>query len=243
MKAAILNIGDILFRINVLNPMTLQYFKNYLVSANISDTEEKVFDLPAVDRKELEAEKERLGNYEFAEYSLLFESIVNCVLPMSRFFFHGASFIWKDRAFIFTGKSGVGKTTQLRHWLSLYPDEIEIINGDKPMIEKVKDGFVVHPTPWGGKERIDGIHSARLGGIVILEQGNTDLFSKAKKESAVFTLFLQFLYIPDSIEAVDCICEYERQIIREIPVWKLINRGTIESAEMTHRLLLQEICK
>nr|MCR5450721.1 hypothetical protein [Solobacterium sp.] len=144
------------------------------------------------------------------------------------------------KAYLFTGTSGTGKTTQLRHWINLFPDEVEIINGDKPVIEQRENTFIVHPSPWTGKEGWTGTRSAELGGIITLEQGNKDQIYRMNKKDAVFPLFLQFLYKADDEESVDLVCEYERDLIENIPVWKLINTGTEASALLTHKTLTEE---
>jgi len=87
------------------------------------------------------------------------------------FYFHGAVFSWHGRAFMFTAKSGTGKSTQLKNWLQLYGDEINIINGDKPILAIRDDQVLVYPSPWKGKEGWgqDDV-MLPLAGIIFLEQ-------------------------------------------------------------------------
>ena len=222
---------------------TSRYFKRFNSKdrnavVNSFDTEVSV---PAVSVECLRKETARLDNNQpFAEYSLLLENIVNPVLRHSRFFFHGAAFLWNEKVFISTGKSGVGKTTMLRNWLKLYPREIEIINGDKPVIEKHGNSFIVHPSPWTGKEGWNGTRTGKLAGIICLEQGQTNHICKMTWGNAVFPIFLQFLYRPTDEESVDLVCEYEQSLLENVPVWKFTNDGTHEAAALSYKILKKE---
>lgn len=180
----------------------------------------------------------RLGSGPaFAEYSLLIEPFSDVVLHKCCFLFHGAAFIWKGGAYLFTGKSGVGKTTQLYNWMRMYGSGTEIINGDKPAVSVKDDGLYVHPSPWTGKEGWSGTKSARLRGIILLEQGRENSIRQMNEQEAVFPMFLQFLYVPDTTEKVEMVCGYLESLLRNIPVWKLVNDGSMISTEMVHEII------
>ncbi len=66
--------------------------------------------------------------------------------------FHAMSFIWRGRAWLLTGPSGIGKTTQFHNWQRLYPGEAEVISGDMPVLERKEMAVFVHPSSWNGKE-------------------------------------------------------------------------------------------
>ena len=85
--------------------------------------------------------------------------------------FHAVAFLFQGRAWLLTAPSGTGKTTQFMNWRKLAASEILMISGDIPVLELREDGIWVHPSPWNGKEAIGSLHSAPLGGIVLLEQG------------------------------------------------------------------------
>lgn len=180
----------------------------------------------------------RLGSGSaFAEYSLLIGSFSDAALHKGCFLFHGAAFIWEGGAYLFTGKSGVGKTTQLYNWMRMYGSETEIINGDKPVVSLKDDEFYVHPSPWTGKEGWSGTGSARLRGIVLLEQGRKNSIRRMSAREAVFPMFLQFLYVPDTVGKVDLVCGYLDSLLMNIPVWKLVNDGSMISTEMVYGIM------
>ena len=85
------------------------------------------------------------------------------------FAIHSASILYRDKAWLFTGPSGTGKSTHTNLWKELY--NTPIINGDLNLLEITKDGLaVVHGLPWCGTSGISDTKSYPLGGVVILKQ-------------------------------------------------------------------------
>lgn len=88
------------------------------------------------------------------------------------FAMHSASIVYKGRAWLFSGHSGMGKSTHTNLWNSLYGTPIA--NGDLNMLA-VEDGkAVVHGIPWCGTSNICDTSTYPLGGIVLLGRSNTD---------------------------------------------------------------------
>ena len=155
-------------------------------------------------------------------------------------FFHAASFCWQGRAWLLTGPSGVGKTTQFLNWQRLHPNEITMICGDMPVLERREDGTVwVHPSPWNGKENMgDRSHSpAPLAGIILLQQGQDNTIAPLGAAEAIPALFPQFILLPDTAEEIHALASLMDAMLRAVPVWKLANRGDDDSTELLRQTL------
>lgn len=173
-----------------------------------------------------------------SEFMQLLGDTGSSLLKYSRCIFHGAAFFWKGKAWIFTGPSGIGKTTQYVLWKLLFGDELQIINGDKPILEFRENGQAwVHPSPWKGKENMGTDRSALLGGIILLKQGTENRVRKLSPASAAKALYLQFLFADRSAECVDLVCSLENRLLESCPVWEMVNQGGKESAELIHEVL------
>ena len=160
------------------------------------------------------------------------------LLPFGRVLFHGVSFVWRGRAWIITALSGVGKTTQLRHWQRLYADEMQIINGDKSVLSREKDGsFRVWPSPWTGKEGDAGRLDAPLGGIVVLRQADHNAIRRIGPRESVMEIFQQFLVLDEDPADLRRVGEMEDGLLRSVPVWLLENVGDEASARLTYKTL------
>ncbi len=120
--------------------------------------------------KERELSGQELSDAYF-ESIVAYRNIAELLPTFDAFVFHGSVLSLGGKAYIFTAKSGVGKTTHTRLWLSEFKDECHVLNGDKPVL-LYKDGeFFVAGTPWRGKEMY-GVHECcPLGGIAFLERG------------------------------------------------------------------------
>ena len=235
------NLSGIPLQISAFFSETIRYFR-FFVSDN-SYTPELV-SVPEKLFEQLKREKNQTTLEPADEYYLLHFVVSNALLPYRRCLFHGTAFLWQGKAWLFSAPSGTGKTTQFRQWRSLYRDEVRILNGDKPILEFTDSGqIMVHPSPWKGKERWGGMQKAPLGGIIYLQQGKENKITRMKPQEAVIPIYKQFLFLPETGEAIHAVCRLEDTLLRNIPVWKLVNLGDAASAQLTHDVLLKYLEK
>lgn len=176
----------------------------------------------------------------YVEHMELCPKVSNVLLEHNRVFFHGTAFVWKEKAWILTAPAGTGKTTQYCRWAMLYPDEVRLLNGDKPILECTDEGITVHHSPWRGKENMGQMLSAPLGGIILLEQAKENTIDRLSKE-AIIPVFRQFLYNVNR-DTVRKVFEIEDKMLRSVPVFKLSNLGDEASTRLC-RDTLEEIVK
>mgnify|MGYP002731357874 CR=1 FL=1 len=177
----------------------------------------------------------------YLEYMELCPRLSDALLAFDRAFFHGVAFLWRERAWIFTGASGAGKTTQYVLWKHRYGDEIRMLNGDKPVLAFSQGQIVVHPSPWNGKEAMGQLCSAPLGGIVLLQQGAQNTIRRLTPQEAAGPLFAQFLFSRETVADVLQVAALEQRLLQQVPVWLLSNRGEAASAQLCHDTLMEEI--
>lgn len=81
---------------------------------------------------------------------------------------HSASLLYRQRAWLFSGPSGTGKSTHTELWRRLYG--VPLLNGDLNLIA-LRDGVpVVHGLPWCGTSGISTPETHVLGGVFLLRQ-------------------------------------------------------------------------
>lgn len=176
----------------------------------------------------------------YIEFYALIGVTSRTLLRHGKCLFHGVAFLWHGLAWIITAPSGTGKTTQLRHWQKLFGDEIELINGDKPVMECREDETVwLYPSPWNGKENLSGTASGRLGGVIYLEQADQNEISRMDLRACMIPLYRQFLYYADYEDEIRAVGRMQDVLLRNVPVWKLRNRGDEASAGLTRDTLLR----
>ena len=163
------------------------------------------------------------------------------LLPFGRAVFHGAAFVWRQKAWIFAAPSGTGKTTQYRLWKLLFGDEIQMLCGDKPVIEIEHGGTTVFSSPWRGKENMGNRITAPLGGIIILEQEKENSIRRLLPREAAGRIYLQFMFSRKTKEQLLAVCSLEHRLLSTVPVWLLKNRGDEASAMLCRETIEKEL--
>lgn len=105
--------------------------------------------------------------------------------------FHGSVVALDGKAFLFTAKSGTGKSTHTRFWREVFGSRAVMINDDKPFLKINDDGVIVYGSPWNGKHRIGSNTSAPLKAICILERGTENRISEISAKEALPMLLQQ----------------------------------------------------
>lgn len=123
-------------------------------------------------------EKYLEGRYLFGLMDL--QGILTC---FDRVMFHSSFILYKGRAVLFSGKSGIGKSTQANLWRQFAG--AEIINGDKAVLY-IKDGVpYVSSLPVAGTSGICKNTSVPLGAVVFLAQGKVNTVTVLSRFDAV----------------------------------------------------------
>ena len=109
--------------------------------------------------------------------------------------FHGSCVAVDGAAYLFTAKSGTGKSTHTRLWRELLGERAVMVNDDKPLI-RIEDGqAVVFGTPWDGKHHLSRNTSVPLKALCILERS---AFNHIEPVTArdVYPILMQQVYRP-----------------------------------------------
>ena len=80
------------------------------------------------------ASDETKNNDAYLETLAALRKIAEIMPEYHRFLMHGVVVSWKDRGYMFTAPSGTGKSTHAALWKKYLGDDVEIINGDKPIL-------------------------------------------------------------------------------------------------------------
>ena len=151
--------------------------------------------------------------------------------------FHSCAFIHDGYCWLLTGPSGVGKTTQFMNWFDVYPEEITILSGDKPILKMENNGLMVYPSPWNGKECISTMNSAPLAGVIYLKQGDHNDLHLLKPERGIKKILYQFIVNPETSEQVKTMAAMTECMFKGYPVFEYVNLGNMESTEILRDMI------
>ena len=164
-------------RICSLFDSTPHYFRPYLTENapdfSICVTEEDLrFEQAELDR---EAREEgfrlRVFTDPFLERAAIQRAFAEFLLDYDTLLLHGSTIAVDGSAYLFTARSGTGKSTHTRLWREVFGQRAVMINDDKPFISLEHGRILLCGAPWSGKH---GLHSnicVPLQGICILERG------------------------------------------------------------------------
>ncbi|HOO05663.1 MAG TPA: hypothetical protein PLH83_04085 [Ruminococcus sp.] len=111
------------------------------------------------------------------------------------FLFHGSAIAVEGQAFLFTAKSGTGKSTHTRLWRQYLGEKAVMVNDDKPLIRITDEGAFVCGTPYCGKHGIGSNITVPLKAVCILTRSEENWIRKADV-SEIRPMLLQQSYRP-----------------------------------------------
>lgn len=173
-----------------------------------------------------------------AEYLAIYRKICALILPRGAFLMHGVALAFGDRGFIFTAKSGTGKTTHVRLWQQEFgKDNAVIINGDKPLIRLLDGRFYAYGTPWNGKEGYGQNLRTQISAVAFIERAAENSIVKIPTEDAVARIFSQIMItdstdLPRQLELLD-------QFVSRIPFYLIRCNMDPAAAHIAHAELMK----
>lgn len=153
--------------------------------------------------------------------------------------FHGAVIAHEGRAYAFTARSGVGKTTHIRLWLDLFGEDVHILNGDKPIL-RVIDGVVyASGTPWRGKEGYGVPEMLPLSAIAFIDRAEEPSAEEITPSMALTRLASQ-MYVPNEPRAAALSLSVLNKIISGVKLFEVKANMKPESAEVSFGALVRQ---
>ncbi len=102
---------------------------------------------------------------------------------------HSSAICYEGGAYLFSARSGVGKSTHTKLWLEAFPDKVEIINDDKPVVRLIDGNAIVFGTPFDGGSGIAKNMSAPLKAVVFLERAAENSIRIATTQEVLNNLY------------------------------------------------------
>ena len=107
------------------------------------------------------------------------------------FLFHGSCVAVDGEGYLFTAKSGTGKSTHTGLWREMLGERAVMVNDDKPLITAAAEGIVIHGTPYNGKHRLGCNISVPLKAVCLLERAETNTIRRISRAEAYPMLIAQ----------------------------------------------------
>ena len=224
-------------RIHSLFESTPAYFHAYLTDA----TPEFTF---RVTREDVDFERQmhlqealeegfRVRNFPdtFLERASIQRKFAEQLLDRDVLLLHGSTIAVDGSAYLFTAKSGIGKSTHARLWRQLLGDRAVMVNDDKPFLKFTPQGILACGSPWSGKHGLDSNICVPLKGICILERGAENIISPMVPEQAMDMLLHQSQASLDRTQQ-DTYLRLVNTLAEGIPLWHIECNKDLSAAQV-----------
>ena len=116
----------------------------------------------------------------FLERAAIQRKFAEHLLNHDTLLLHGSTLALDGKGYLFTARSGTGKSTHTRLWREVFGEGVQMVNDDKPFARLTSNGITVHGSPWSGKHGLDTNISVPLAGICLLERGPENIIRPAQ---------------------------------------------------------------
>ena len=126
----------------------------------------------------------------YLETLAVYRKLADALLAYDTVLFHGSCVSLDGEGYLFTAKSGTGKSTHTRLWREAFGSRAVMVNDDKPLLRIRESGVTAFGTPWDGKHHLSNNISVPLKAVCILERGQQNEIQRITPEEA-YPMLLQ----------------------------------------------------
>lgn len=172
----------------------------------------------------------------YLEELAVYRKIAEKMPAYDTFLFHGSAIAVSGQAYLFTAKSGTGKSTHTRLWRELLGSRAVMVNDDKPLIRVGKSGVMIFGTPYNGKHHLGENISVPLKNICILERSQQNHIRRISKAKA-YPMLLQQVYRPADSAALAKTLTLIDKMTGYVTLWRLGCNMELSAAELAYHTM------
>lgn len=160
------------------------------------------------------------------------------LLDFDGFCLHSSAVALENRAVLFFGPCGSGKSTHASLWQQYFgPHRAVIINDDKPALRRRDNGFYVYGTPWSGKEDLHANIKVPLGAVVFVQQARENKIWRMDIRQALKMLLYQSLRPNHSMIGMDRLLTLIGDLLKSTNIYKLDCNISPEAVELVYNTI------
>lgn len=174
------------------------------------------------------------------EYSneLVVTAVYSRLCSLNTALIHASYVDYNGSGIVFTGPSGIGKTTQAELWKK--HRNATIVNGDKVFVRLVDDKFYAYGSPWKGSSPYGINHKSELKGIVVLLQGKSNTIRRLNDIEAT-QLFLPHVFMPRwSEKCMNELFSTLNILLEKTPIWLLECNLEEDAINITEKAIFEK---
>lgn len=196
----------------------------------------------AFEREKSAQEDEKAGipirqfSDDYLETLAVYRKIAEKMPEYNTILFHGSCVAVDGVGYLFTAKSGIGKSTHTELWRELLGSRAVMVNDDKPLIRVADAGAAIYGTPWDGKHRLSTNIAVPLKALCILERAEKNTIRKIAANEA-YPMLLQQAYRPLDSMALSKTLTLIDKLASVVNLWRLGCNRDIEAARVAYEAM------
>ena len=213
------SIADLITEIDCRYPLLKERIAAYKVACDKTEQADIVIDISEEMYQNMSVNNPGFNRGE-CEYMLAGDMFYRRLLKFDGMLLH-ASAVEKDgEAYLFSAKSGTGKSTHTHLWLDYFKDA-RIINDDKPAIRLIDGKYYAYGTPFSGKTDESVNVGVQIKAIVFIERSETNKIRKINPDEAIPLMMNQTIRPSGSPENMDILLDFMDGLLTTVPIYKL----------------------
>lgn len=229
-KAELYRIADLNMKISIDETKILEQFAPYKMSEATCIHIEAAA-TPEKRMRESVMEDGRTAPGWLQELNALYRMISEQMPEYNGMMIHASALSINGKGFLFSGRSGAGKSTHARMWRETFGDSVNMINDDKPLIRVMGETFWIYGTPVDGKHHLSSNTKAPLCGICFIRQGEENEIRKLSVSEALPKVMEQ-IYRNEDGTYMQKLLELVDRLLMYTPVYELTCTISHEAAEL-----------
>lgn len=238
----IYKIADKIIEINSIYPDVHDYCREYRYDGEpdftVSTTQADIAYERQKSAREDIAEGRTVQNWQdgYLEELAVYRKIAEKMPYFHTFLFHGSAVAVDGKAYLFTARSGTGKSTHTRLWREYLGSRAVMVNDDKPLIKVSEDGITVFGTPYNGKHRLGNNIAVPLKAVCIIERAEVNRITQISAADA-YTMLLQQVYRPSDSAALAKTLTLIDRLAQNVRLYRLGANMDISAAEVAYNTM------
>jgi hypothetical protein len=172
----------------------------------------------------------------FLDRAVIQRKIAEQLLEKDVLLIHGSAVAVDGEGYLFTAKSGTGKSTHTRLWMQCFGDRAMMVNDDKPFLRFEKEEILLCGAPWSGKHGLHTNITVPLKGICLLERGSENVISTLTADE-IFPRLQKEGCAPLDAKSLPQFEALIQSLAMRIPAWKMQCTKDMEAARIAYEAM------
>ena len=180
-----------------------------------------------------------LGSMRFSLNTVMMLMFAFSTASKGTLLMHASVTVKDDKAYLFLGKSGTGKSTHSQLWINNI-EGCDLLNDDNPVLRILDDGSVhVFGSPWSGKTPCYRNLDYLVGAIVDLHQAKVNQIRRQSLLEAYVSMYVSFSGYRFIKEMADGLHATTEKIVGAVPCYSLDCLPNADAALLCYNTVTQ----